>query len=126
MEIIYGTLKECVDKLFKRIEFDKSFPEFNIAVDVIENAPSIKEAYTTAEGWFGCKDIGNEFDSDIFELIIFHYGGGGLQSMEIEPYDIEEDLEDTKENFMKKIGESTDYCDYGVLKPSDYVIFEIK
>lgn len=118
--IIYGTLRECTDKLFKMIDFDNmQFPDFDFAAVVSEECENADEAYEEAEGWFGVKDFGKNFDCDTISIMCAHYGGGGIRSLELTNED------DERESFMRMIGESTDEIGHGVLEPNDYTVFEI-
>ena len=127
-KIIYGTLRECVDELWKMVFLDEKLPKFprvDYAASVIENADSVEEAYKNAEGWFGFVEVGGLFNCDTFSLFFAHYGGGGVTAMEIEPaWECSE--KESKELLMRRIGESTDSCGYGVLEPGDYTVFEIE
>ena len=122
-KIIYGTLRECVDELWKIIEEnDYTYcPRVDFAAVVDEDAENGKEAYESAEGWFGFKDYGDDFNTDTISLCFAHYCGGGVAAMEI---DLEHG-EDQKEILMNTIGYSTDQCGYGVLEPNDMTVFEI-
>lgn len=121
--VVYGTLKECVNELWKEIDFKThKFPRVDYAANVWDSAENAQEAFDGAEGWFGFADTSNLFDCDTFTLLFAHYGGGGVESMEMY-YGAEE--EDLKEMLMQRIGSSTDQCGYGVLEPNDYTVFEI-
>ena len=125
IEFIYGTLQECVDDLFERIDLTKPFPEFDFAAEVIEDSEDADIVYDNATGWFGCKDMAKEFDSNLFELIICYYGGSGLECVEVG----EDDgsfIEEEKRAMISVIGNATDIAGYGVLNPNDYTIFEYK
>lgn len=123
-KVIYGTLRECVDELFKRIDFRKAkFPDFDFAAIIEENLyPSDFPSSPTdaAESWFGCKDLGNVFNTDTISLFIGHYTGGGIESMELRG----EDIESEKETLMTRMGSATDDVGLGVLEPEDYTMFE--
>ena len=126
-KLIYGTLRKCTDELFNLIDFEKmEFPDFDFALIVDEEAKSPEEAYDTAESWFGVKDLGGEFCTDTISLMFAHYGGGGIQSMEIHYLHDYNDVDELKDEFMKKITESTDDIGIGKLEPDDYTIFEIR
>lgn len=116
MTIIYGTLRECVNEYWKRIE-DR--PKVNYAAEVVENEESAEKAYGFASGWFGFTDVSDKFDSDTNVLLFGHWGGGGIECMEITGD------EEEKEILMQKIGASTDSCGYGVLEPDDITVFEL-
>ena len=119
--IIYGTLRECVDELWKMIDFKNGvFPDFDFAASVCENEDNACDAYDSGECWFGCKDIGKAFDCDTISLMIAHYGGGGITSMELTG-----EYPDEKETLMRRIAEATDLCGCGVLEPYDFTVFEI-
>lgn len=121
--IIYGTLQECTNELFEMIDFDNAdFPDFDFAASVSEDCENEDDAYEEAEGWFGVKDLGENFDCDTISLMCAHYGGGGIRALELS-YDSDE--VDQKNDFMRMIGESTDEIGYGVLEPNDYTVFEI-
>ena len=116
--ILYGTLKECVDELWKTMDL-AHFPKVNYAASVMEDEESVKHAYDYASGWFGFADLGSEFDSDTVVLLFGHWGGGGVEVMELAGDESE------KEILMQRIGSSTDKCGYGVLEPNDMTVFEI-
>ena len=116
--IIYGTLKECVDELWKTMDL-VNFPKVNYAASVCENEESVKYAYDNASGWFGFADLGSEFDSDTVVLLFGRWGGGGVEVMELTGD------EDEKGILMQRIGSSTDKCGYGVLEPNDMTVFEV-
>lgn len=121
-EYIYGTLKECVDELWKRIDWkNRKFPDFDYAAFVGEDERNIDEVRHQADGWFGCKDVGNLYNADTFTLIFAHYSGGGVESMEL----WNDDDTDRKQMLIDRIGNSTDLCGYGILDPNDYTLFEI-
>ena len=122
-KLIYGTLRECVDELWKIVSRFPRFPRVDYAVIVDEEAKSADEAYDSAEGWFGFKDVGYEFDCDTISLFFAHYGGGGITAVEIDDHCYEDEQ---KEILMQRIGESTDSCGYGVLEPGDLTVFEVK
>lgn len=115
--IIYGTLRECVDELWDRMDL-AHMPKVNYAASVCEDEDSAEEAYGSAEGWFGFADLGSEFDSDTVMLLFGHWGGGGIECMELTGD------EEEKEILMERIGSSTDSCGYGVLEPDDITVFE--
>ena len=71
MTIVYGTLRECVNEYWKRIE-DR--PKVNYAAEVVEDEESAEEAYRFASGWFGFTDVGDKFDSDTNVLLFGHWG----------------------------------------------------
>ena len=124
---IYGTLKECVDKLWERIDWENGkFPEFDYAAIVSEDCKTIKEAIKDAEAWFGCKDITKMFQGDTFSLVFGYYAGGVAESMEFEAWstDHHDDDEENKERMMACIGNSTDRNGYGILEPNDYILFD--
>ena len=122
--VIYGTLEECVDELFKRIDFGKAkFPDFDFAAVVEEDLkqedfPS--DPTDAAESWFGCKDLGRVYQTDTISLFIGHYTGGGIESMELRG----EDIESEKETLIARIGIATDDVGLGVLNPDDPTMFE--
>ncbi len=120
---IYGTLKECVEELFKRIEnCGGIFPEFDFCADCLEEAKSMKEAYNSSSGWFGCKDISELFDNtQSYSLVLDYYGGGATESADLDMTDRED-----MEIIISRIGSCTDNIGYGVLNPNDYTIFEFK
>lgn len=121
--VFYGTLKECVDELYKLIDFEhKEIPRVSYSASTTINAETAYEAYTTAEGWFGFTDVGDVFDCDTISLMFAHYGGGGIECLEL--YGEDEELE--KELIMQRIGNSTDSCGYGVLEPDDWTVFELE
>ena len=120
--IYYGTLRECVDELWKHIDFENlEMPKVDFAASAMENAKSAYEAYHNSEGWFGFQDVGDKFDCDKISLMFAHYGGGGIESLELTG----EDEESEKEYLMQRIGSSTDACGYGVLEPDDMTVFEL-
>lgn len=126
MKLIYGTLKECTDKLFKMIDFENMiFPDFDFASCVDEDAESPEDAYESAESWFGVKDLGKSFDTDTISLMFAHYGGGGIESMELCYLKDYYDEEEPKKLFMQKIESSTSVAGIGELTPDDYTVFEI-
>ena len=56
--VFYGTLRQCTDELWKKIDFKHNvFPRFDYAAVVIEDAETARKAYKTAESWFGCDDF---------------------------------------------------------------------
>lgn len=119
-KIIYDTLENCVNKLWNMIDFENAvFPDVDFATWVDENANSPEEAYDTASGWFGIKDLGKEFDCDTISIMIAHYGGGGIGGMELSGY------ENEKEYLIELIMSLTEKegCD---LKRDEMTVFEIK
>lgn len=121
MAYIYGTLKKCVDELWKRIDWEKKYcPEVNFVAIVDESSVSVEEAWKSAEAWFGIKDVTKMFQSENIELIINYYGGGGLECIELI-----DDSEDTKLALMQRIGNATDMAGYGILNPEDTTLFEM-
>lgn len=123
--ILYGSLCDCTRGLFDLIDWDGAFPNVDFAAVVDEDAPSANAARKTAEGWFGIKDFGKKFDADTFSLMFAHYGGGGVESMELmPPEDSERDAFETE--FMEHIGASTSAVGYGALGPDDMTVFEVK
>lgn len=120
--VVYGTLEECVNEYYKRIDFENgTAPNVDYAASVWEDCEDVLDAYESAEGWFGIKDISEEFNSDTVTLLFGHYGGGGVESLEL----YGDDPETEKEILMQRIGSSTDDCGYGVLEPQDYTVFEL-
>ena len=121
MIYIYGTLKKCVDELWKRIDWEKkSCPAVDFAAVIDENCKTTEDARKDAEAWFGIKDVTKMFQSENIELIINYYGGGGLECIELI-----DDSEDTKLALMQRIGNATDMAGYGILNPEDTTLFEI-
>ena len=125
-KVIYGTLRECVDEVFKRIDFEKTFPKFPdfdfaaIVEEGLQPADFSTDPTDNAESWFGCKDLGRVYQTDTISLFIGHYTGGGIESMELRG----EDPEREKETLMVRMGASTDNIGFGVLDPDDYTMFE--
>lgn len=119
--IWYGTLRECIDELYDLIDFEYyEMPIVNYAASAPEKAKSAFEAYNESSGWFGFKDIGNDFDCDTISLLFAHYGGGGIESLELTGYDPEAE----KKLLMEKIRNSTECCGYS-LRPDEYTVFEL-
>ena len=116
----YGTLRECVDELWRRINFtEMKFPDFDFALAQYGET-DFETAYENAECWFGVKDFGKKFDSDTISVMIGHYGGGGVEAMEISGEEGE------KEKLMKKISNAVeDILGGGISPDDDYVVFEI-
>jgi len=125
---IYGTLRECVDELWKRIDFVKmKFPIFSFAAVVSDDITDPDQFAWDAEAWFRCVDVTKMFQGDSytgFSLIFGYYGGTVTECMELfmESSDDEKSL---KETFMQRIGNSTDLYGYGILAPDDYTVFEV-
>lgn len=120
---IYGTLNECVDELYKLIDFDnRKFPEFDFAAWVdedltVDDFRETKYPADLGESWYGCKDISDLFDADTFNIVFGHYGGGGIVALEVVgDYEPEE-----KRDIIKCIKISTDELD-----EDSYTLFEIR
>ena len=121
--IWYGTFKECVAELWKVIDFDHTeMPRVDFAVSVMENASTAYEAYRNASGWFGIKNISEEFNADTISLIIARYGGGGIEGLEL----CGEDEEKEKADLMKRMSWSAGVCGYDLIKANDYTVFELE
>ena len=116
---IYGTLEECVNEYWKRIDFENgTAPNVDYAASVLEDCVDCDDALDSAQGWFGFKNVKEAFDSDDIVFLFGHYGGGGVESLEVTgEYEMEKDL------LMRRIGSSTDECGYSVLEPQDYTLF---
>lgn len=120
--LIYGTLRKCVDEVYKLINFDHlEMPTISYSASTMKNAKTAYEAYRSAEGWFGIVNVRGTFDSDAIVMLFGHFGGGGIESLELNG----EDEEEEKELIIQKIGSSTDSCGYGVLAPDDITVFEL-
>lgn len=122
-KIFYGTLRECVDELFTMIDFDnREFPAFDFASNVDEDYETVESAWNDAESWHGVKPITHLFGCDTISIVIAHYSGGGIQSMEFYDDSSEDEL---KEMLIRKICESVDDIGYGWLNEDEYTVFEI-
>ena len=122
--IIYGTLKECVNEIWNMIDFDNmKFPDFDYAAWVdediteedIDEAVKKNDASLIGDSWYGCRQ-NDDFDPDTINIIFGHYGGGGFCGMEI--YE-EDDI--YKQEIIASIINST--CDE--LGEDEYTVFEI-
>lgn len=121
VDILYGTLKECVDELYGMIDFDYNvFPEVIYSACTPEDAETALDANKNASGWFGIVNCNKEFATDSVVLLFGHFGGGGIESLELTG----EDPEKEKEMIMQRIASSTIDCGYGALEPNDYTVFE--
>ena len=120
--IWYGTLKECVDELYSLIDDVKNGDILHVdyAAIVKEDAKTAYEAYREAESWFGFRNVSNDFDCDTLTLLFGHYGGGGIECLELTG----EDPETDKEEIMRAIANSTEALGIGRLEPNDYTVFE--
>ena len=118
--LIYGTVRECVEELWKLIDFDNwVFPDFDFAAWVDEDLTLEdleKKGWNCGESWYGCRELGNVFNSDTFSLFLGHYGGGGIAGIEIN-----DDDSDYKNDLIKAIYIST----AGELKENTSTLFEI-
>ena len=120
--IWFGTLKECVDEFYSLIDFVHcEMPRVDFAAIVDGEAKTAYEAYRTAESWFGFKCMSHEFDGDTVALLFGHYGGGGVESLELTG-----NPEIDKEAIIDKIANSTDNCGLGQLKTDEYTVFELE
>lgn len=120
--IWYGTLKECIDELYGLIDFEhKTMPRVDYSAYAPEDAKTAYEAYSAAEGWFGIVKCENDFDSDGIVLLMGHYGGGGIQAVEL----TDENPEEEKMLLMRQIRNSADDCGYCLL-PHEYTVFELE
>lgn len=119
--LIYGTLNECVNEIWKMIDYDTlQFPNFDYAALVSEDLTleDLKRLGNNAgSSWFGVKNMTNVFDSDTISLFTGHYSGGGINSLEIDEYSKPEDLIDM-------IIYSTEDMSVEV-KADEYVLFEL-
>lgn len=119
--LIYGTVRECVEEVWKLIDFKAmDFPDFDFAAWVSDySTMGDLEAHGSdyASSWYGVKDLGNEFDSDTISLFFGHYGGGGVESMEIWG-----DSPEDKDLLIQKICDSTD----GELAEDSPTLFELR
>lgn len=119
-DVIYGTVRECVKEVFRRIDFmNAKFPDFDFASWVEEDITqeeidNAKDIINLGSSWFGCKDLGSQFfDSDTISVMFGHYGGGGINAVEIID-------DDSFEDFLRALIESTEDS----LREYDYTIFE--
>ena len=118
-KIIYGTVEKCVNEVFRRIKFNGTpFPDFSWAVCVDEEVTDACDAYESASGWFGCRDVGGPLDAP-FSIIFNHYGGGGMECIELS----EDYLETAKPLFTNKMLDSCDECGY-TLRKDDRIVIE--
>ena len=117
---IYGTVRECVEELWKLIDFETwVFPDFDFAAWVDEDLTLEdleKHGWHCGELWYGCKELGNVFNSDTFSLFFGHYGGGGVASLEIY-----EDAPECEDDLIRAIRNSTN----GELEEDVPTLFEI-
>ena len=121
---LYGTVEECVEEIWKRIDFENmEFPEFdfcndpyddNITEDDLNNA---EDGTDLGDGWSGCK-VNNDFDSKYasFNLIFGYYGGGCFEALCI--CDGDENDDRVKREMVSKI------CDVGDLEPDWNIVCE--
>lgn len=120
-KFIYGTIEECVNEIWKMIDFyDMEAPDFDFCGDVREDITEtgIKNASTASElgnEWYGCK-VNRDFDpfKESINLIFGYYGGGYFDSICI--WDEDEEFKDV---IIRKI------CDATELKPDWKTVFEI-
>lgn len=118
--LIYGTVRECVEELWKLIDFENwVFPDFDFAAWADEDLTLEdleKHGWHCGESWYGCKELGSVFNSDTLSLFFGHYGGGGVMAVEIS-----DDNPDCKDDLIKAIRVSTG----GELGEDDPTLFEI-
>lgn len=91
----YGTIRECAEEVFRRIDLGKvEFKPFDFAIYVDlyfeEKYPATTEISRLASSWFGCKDVGDAFDSNVPAVMFCHYGGGGVTACEIDSDSLED------------------------------------
>ena len=102
---LYGTVVECVNEIWKRIDFDKmTMPSFDFCgypyedntEDDLKNA---EDGTDLGERWYGCK-ANYDFDPNhcSLNIILGYYGGGDFYSV-----CIYEDDEDAKRELIEKI-----------------------
>lgn len=125
--LIYGTVRECVDELWKLIDFNHAiFPNFDFATPyeglTLEDFKDSDSPLDFGESWHGCKDLGLEFDADTISLLFGHYGGGGIQSLEL----FGDDEVKEKKWFMRCIASSVEEIGYSRMLPDDYILIEVK
>ncbi len=101
---LYGTVEECVNEIWKRIDFDiMTMPSFDFCGDPYENTEddliNSKNGLGLGERWYGCK-ANYDFDPQHYSLniILGYYGGGDFYSV-----CICEDNEDAKRELIEKI-----------------------
>lgn len=118
--LIYGTVRECVEELWKLIDFNEwKFPDFDFAACASEGLTLKdleKHGWHCGESWYGCKELRSVFDSDTFSLFFGYYGGGGVVSLEIY-----KDAPECKDDLIRAIRNSTN----GELEEDDPTLFEI-
>ena len=116
---LYGTVEECVNEIWKRIDFDMmTMPSFDFCYNAFDNTEedviNAKDASNLGDGWFGCK-ANYEFDPQHYSLniIIGYYGGGAFYSV-----CIYEDSEESKKELIEGI------CNAAELKPNWETVIE--
>lgn len=108
---LYGTVEECVNEIWKRIDFDMmTMPSFDfcgdpdkedITEDDLNNA---KDGTDLGSSWCGCR-ANYDFDPQHYSLniIIGYYGGGDFYSI-----CVYEDDEEYKKELLEKICKAAD------------------
>lgn len=105
---MYGTVRECVNEIWKRIDIDEAkFPDFDFcddpglddSEDIEKEMGEAKEGTDLGSGWYGVK-ANDDFDPGYtsINVICGYYGGGAFEGMAIDEYD-----DVYKESFLRMI-----------------------
>lgn len=124
--MIYGTVRECVKEILRMTDENHfmKFPDFDYAVDTPEDLTlDDLEQYGNGIGeiWLTCRDIAEMFDGDTIHLVSAHYGGGGMNCLELDP----DYMDECEDSMVRLIENSSEDIGWGVTA-ADHILIELR